>query len=228
MSIAHLYRPCSAEIQPKTAKAIANAPHLRTRIERAAQIVLDHDLRWRDHWQAGSQSDVRTWYDTDLHGCTCADYIRGQDNLFQGRPACKHRLALLIYRELLLDHLARMTEGVLTSESIRRQNLGAPIILQLGDSNTLSGGRYNGVSLMIRFAYNPIRQRRHFKTEVDMAHFAAWLHQVAQVEPSAVAIQPDPISVNNWPTAANLTTLEKIEAADADLLPYEDWRELYR
>ena len=119
-----------------------------------------------------------------------------------------------------------MTEGVLTSESIRRQNLGAPIILQLGDSNTLSGGRYNGVSLMIKYAYNPKRQRRHFKTASDMAQFAAWLHQVAQLEPDAVQQQPDPVPpalsaaerVDNWPVART----QRTAAVERDLTLFTD------
>ena len=38
MSIAHLYQPGIAEIRSKAAKATENAPHLRSRIERAGQI----------------------------------------------------------------------------------------------------------------------------------------------------------------------------------------------
>ena len=76
--------------------AAARRPHLTSRLEKAAFLVLlrpIHQLRG-DTWRVGSEDGLRFYW---VRGgeCECSDYLRHGS----GHP-CKHRLALFLYRSL--------------------------------------------------------------------------------------------------------------------------------
>lgn len=217
MSIAQIYHPSIDEIRPLIAKATEKASHLHSRIEKAEAILLNGDVIWRDdHWQVWSQSDDRTRYNVGPHGCNCPDFIHGNDNLFLGRPACKHRLAYLMYREILIGHMIRMIDGPDTGANIRRMKQ-QPICLYCQDRPRVIGDSYNGVSLSIATSWSGSRKRRQFATARDMAEFAEWLAQVAQVEPGAVG-RETVNGVNGWPTAGT----NHVPAVERDLTMFAD------
>ena len=76
--------------------ASARRPHLTSRLEKAAFLVLLRPIyRLRgDTWRVGSEDGLRFYW---VRGgeCECSDYLRHGS----GHP-CKHRLALFLYRSL--------------------------------------------------------------------------------------------------------------------------------
>src|SRR5712692_9975016 len=76
--------------------AAARRPHLTSRLEKAAFLVLlrpIHQLR-RDTWRVGSEDGLR-FYCVRGGECECSDYLR-----HGGGHPCKHRLALFLHRSL--------------------------------------------------------------------------------------------------------------------------------
>ena len=71
-------------------------PHLTTRLEKAAFLVLLRPIErvGQDHYRIGSE-DVLRFYDVINGHCQCSDYLRHG----AGHP-CKHRLALSLLRRL--------------------------------------------------------------------------------------------------------------------------------
>ena len=77
--------------------ASAQRPHLTSRLEKAAFLVLLRPIRQAgpDTWLVGSEDGLR-YYRVVEGECECTDYARHG----QGHP-CKHRLALFLYRNLI-------------------------------------------------------------------------------------------------------------------------------
>ena len=71
-------------------------PHLTTRLEKAAFLVLLRPVETlgQDHYRIGSEDGLRHYEVIDGH-CQCSDYLRHGS----GHP-CKHRLALSLLQRL--------------------------------------------------------------------------------------------------------------------------------
>ena len=71
-------------------------PHLTTRLEKAAFLVLlrPAETLGQDHYRIGSEDGLRHYEVIDGH-CQCSDYLRHGS----GHP-CKHRLALSLLQRL--------------------------------------------------------------------------------------------------------------------------------
>jgi hypothetical protein len=81
-------------------RACRDNPHLTSRLEKAAFLVLLRPLGCLgdQHFQVGSEDGLRS-YDVVNGHCQCSDYIRHG----AGHP-CKHRLALSLYQSLGQSH----------------------------------------------------------------------------------------------------------------------------
>ena len=88
--------PSIRELRQLVQKANRDNPHLTSRLEKAAFLMLlrpivplgDH------HYQVGSEDGLR-YYEVLNGHCQCHDYVRHGP----GHP-CKHRLALAMYQRL--------------------------------------------------------------------------------------------------------------------------------
>ncbi len=84
------------ELRRLVQESCRNNPHLTSRLEKAALLMLlrpivplgDH------HYQIGSEDGLRSYEVVNGH-CQCHDYVRHGP----GHP-CKHRLALALYQRL--------------------------------------------------------------------------------------------------------------------------------
>lgn len=89
-------KPTIYKLRELVEQASRDNPHLTTRLERAAFLLLlrpivmlgDH------HYQVGSEDGLRHYEVLNGH-CQCADYVRHG----VGHP-CKHRLALALHQRL--------------------------------------------------------------------------------------------------------------------------------
>jgi SWIM zinc finger. len=100
--------------------ASAQRPHLTSRLEKAAFLVLLRPIRQvgQDIWLVGSEDGLR-YYRVVEGECECTDYTRHG----QGHP-CKHRLALFLYRNMM-DVRAESAPGLTAAPS--RASAAAPI-----------------------------------------------------------------------------------------------------
>ena len=87
-------KPTIDQLRDLVQRASRENPHLTSRLEKAAFLVLLRPLvsMGDDHFGVGAEDGLRSY--EVLHGhCECADYLRhgaGHD--------CKHRLALSLYQ----------------------------------------------------------------------------------------------------------------------------------
>ena len=89
-------RPTISQLRELVQRASRDTPHLTSRLERAAFLLLlrpiiplgDH------HYQIGSEDGLRRYEVLNGH-CQCSDYVRHG----AGHP-CKHPLALSLYHRL--------------------------------------------------------------------------------------------------------------------------------
>ena len=89
-------KPTINQLRELVQRASRNNPHLTTRLEKAAFLVLLRPLvsLGDDHYRVGAEDGLRNYEVLNGH-CECADYLRhgaGHD--------CKHRLALALYQRL--------------------------------------------------------------------------------------------------------------------------------
>ena len=85
-----------AELRELVEKASQDNPHLTSRLEKAAFLVLLRHVQpvGEDRYQVGAEDGLRYYEIVNGH-CDCYDYVRHGS----GHP-CKHRLALAMYIEL--------------------------------------------------------------------------------------------------------------------------------
>lgn len=98
----HNGKPAESKLVGLVHKAISRHPDLETRAYRAAELVRrDHLLKTRDGWEVKSQSNPRGNYRVDLEAgtCTCPDFPKAPE--VSGRPMCKHRMAVLMWLQLI-------------------------------------------------------------------------------------------------------------------------------
>jgi len=98
-----LYQPTPAEIEAVVRRGTEKHPPLAGRWARAAALLaaVNQHLSWDGAaWRCYSQSNGRDAYPLDLHSCGCYDHqVAGAT--VKGVPYCKHKLALLGYRQIL-------------------------------------------------------------------------------------------------------------------------------
>ncbi len=84
------------ELRLLVEQAATLRPHLITRLEKAAFLVLLRPIQHLDGdvWRVGSEDGLR-FYTVRKGECECSDYLRHG----AGHP-CKHRLALFLHRSL--------------------------------------------------------------------------------------------------------------------------------
>jgi hypothetical protein len=88
--------PTLQQLRELVQQACRDNPHLTSRLERAAFLVLLRPIRLLGdhHYQIGSEDGLRIYEVLNGH-CQCHDYIRHG----AGHP-CKHRLALALLERL--------------------------------------------------------------------------------------------------------------------------------
>ena len=84
------------ELRELVRKASRDNPHLTSRLEKAAFLVLLRGVEQMgsNRYQVGSEDGLRQYEVVNGH-CQCSDYVRHGP----GHP-CKHRLALALYLKL--------------------------------------------------------------------------------------------------------------------------------
>lgn len=129
-----LYHPHLGEIRPLIQHTINKWPNLKSRCQSAEMILLNNDIRDRASfsalidWQVKSQAVrqafgsraqaeahgpdaelVEAWYHIVPQGkhytCGCYDHLAGKGNRAAGRVFCKHTIAWLAYKEILVKRL---------------------------------------------------------------------------------------------------------------------------
>ncbi len=85
-----------AELRLLLERAAQQRPHLTSRLEKAAFLLLLRPIRElsNDVWLVGAEDGLR-YYAVRKGECECSDYLRHG----AGHP-CKHRLALFLHRAL--------------------------------------------------------------------------------------------------------------------------------
>ena len=88
--------PTIHQLRELVSEACRDNPHLTSRLERAAFLVLLRPIvaAGTEYYQVWSEDGLR-YYEVVNGHCNCADYVRHGP----GHP-CKHRLALALHRGL--------------------------------------------------------------------------------------------------------------------------------
>ena len=88
--------PRIQQLRELVERASRDNPHLTSRLERAAFLVLLRPIEIldKDRFRVGSEDGLR-YYEVVNGHCQCSDYLRHGS----GHP-CKHRLALALYQRL--------------------------------------------------------------------------------------------------------------------------------
>ena len=88
--------PTIIQLRELVQRASRENPHLTTRLEKAAFLVLLRPVMsmGEDHYRVGAEDGLRDYYVLNGH-CECADYLR-----HGAGHHCKHRLALALSLEL--------------------------------------------------------------------------------------------------------------------------------
>ena len=89
-------KPTLRQLRELVQRASRDNPHLTSRLERAAFLLLLRPIvpLGDQHFQIGSEDGLR-YYEVLNGHCQCSDYVRHG----AGHP-CKHRLALALYQRL--------------------------------------------------------------------------------------------------------------------------------
>ena len=87
-------QPRISQLRELVERASRDNPHLTSRLERAAFLVLLRpiEILAKDRFRVGSEDGLR-YYEVVNGHCQCSDYLRHGS----GHP-CKHRLALALYQ----------------------------------------------------------------------------------------------------------------------------------
>lgn len=116
-----LYRPTALEIDHIVRRGADKWPQLASRWQRAAEILHDGDPFWSGRtWRCMSQTDPSQFYAVDFSGCGCHDFL-AEGVQVRGRIFCKHKLALLAYRELMAPHIKNRLCGDIGNSSHRQR-----------------------------------------------------------------------------------------------------------
>ena len=100
-------QPTIRQLRELVQQVSRDNPHLTTRLEKAAFLLLLRPIRLLDEerYGVGSEDGLREYLVVKGH-CQCSDYLRHGP----GHP-CKHRLALAMYLRLKGDEVQDITVG---------------------------------------------------------------------------------------------------------------------
>lgn len=219
-----MYYPTAPEIQAMITRGITKNTGLATRFQAAEKILLASHLYWHEGaWRADSSKNPDQSYTVSATTCTCPAAIHKPD------MPCKHRLALLTFRQLLADHLnARITGDSRFSGDRKRASL-APNERILTDTigktplacTYIHGHRFARPICRIR---KDLRQNRWvFQSETDVKLFADWLgdaHPLRSTEPDfhEADAAAEALAIYTAARARGLSMTEAAEIADCALV----------
>ena len=214
-----LYQPTQREIAAVIARSLEKHPGskpLADRFQRAESILADiHRLIWDgESWHCESAGSEEMLYRLNFQACSCPDADRHRD-LILGRPFCKHRLALLAYREIISDHIAARSLGTYNgSADLNRLRLAPNAGLLLYKTGALLYVTDYADRAPSPLCHTMFTARGTMpKAEIDLAVFATWLTKA----------QPVPSVVEAWRTydraiARGETTVDASMEADEALI----------
>ncbi len=116
-------KPTINRLRDLVQRASREYPHLTTRLEKAAFLVLLRPLVsvGDDHYRVGAEDGLRNYEVLNGH-CECADYLR-----HGAGHHCKHRLALALSQELGCDQVPPPSQAG-TGESDDPSEVDRPFI----------------------------------------------------------------------------------------------------
>jgi hypothetical protein len=137
-----LYHPSDEEISSTLGRAACRAPSLRSRLNRAGDLLRAGALYFEGGlWRCAGSGDpdadapaAHPVYTLDCGACDCPDCI-ARRAVVGGVAFCKHLLALQAYRSILLDHLRERIIGELPQACAReeaRRAANAALLLSPG------------------------------------------------------------------------------------------------
>ena len=187
-----LYQPTHAEIDAVVRHAIDKHPSLQGRWERAAALLaaVNANLLWTgDTWKCSSQANHRDLYPVDFHSCGCYDHqVAGA--VVKGVPFCKHKLALLGYREIMGAQIAARAVGVYSGRADLRRLCLRPNGALLYSQNARPAWVMYAVDARDRIPtrlcivrWTPLGNAP--ASESDLFVFSNWLEQATPVYESA-------------------------------------------
>ena len=114
--------PTIGQLRELVHRASKDNPHLTSRLEKAAFLVLLRPVLslGGGHYRVGSEDGLK-YYEVRNGHCACTDYLRHG----AGHP-CKHRLALSFYLTLRCTEPWRMMGGVLALSADYSPTGGGP------------------------------------------------------------------------------------------------------
>ena len=106
--------PSIRELRDLVTKASHDNPHLTTRLEKAAFLVLLRPivLAGRGHYRIGSEDGLRHYEIRNGH-CECSDYVRHGSG-----HSCQHRLALAMSLRLECGGLSSASAGAIADADV--------------------------------------------------------------------------------------------------------------
>jgi hypothetical protein len=184
------YIPTSEEIDAIVARGITKHPSLAARWGRAAAILsaAPCPVFWTGSEWICTSSDGRREYQVGFEYCHCPDSERRTD-LVEGVAFCKHRLALLAYREICAYHLQTRCLGTYRSSSdFRRLQRELNAGLLITDKRQVvycphAGAHIPTTICIFRSSPRGVTPA----TPVDLGRFAAWLAYARPLSPTAAA-----------------------------------------
>ncbi len=188
-----LYQPTPREIRETIARSLVKLPGckpLESRWPRAAEILADIErLDWNGRtWHCESSTSEEMTYTVGFHGCSCPDAGRTRD-LIAGRSFCKHRLALLAYREILAGQIQERCLGTYNGSNDYRRLQMAPnagLLLDRTGALLYCADYYDHAPTpLCHTQYTP--RGNTPKEEIDLWALADWLARADAMPSVAVA-----------------------------------------
>jgi len=211
-----IYQPTQADIGHAMTEVRAEFPQLGAYADRAEQILADGRIFFRGGWCVWSQQDTdgTQFYRVNPFGaCDCRSYISPRTPTISGYTYCKHMIALNAYMRILRYHLRHRWIGSADNVPNMRllkdyRNTFIAIDLHTGRLRTAQNQSLFVELTMLDFASPTFASNR------DAHSFARWLAQAAPVPTN----RPDRSWLQNETDPA---------AADAAILPFEEWIALH-
>jgi hypothetical protein len=226
-----LYIPDAQELIPLVEKAKcafgAHSPY----IERAADLITQGHLEYapKEGWICRSGSEPTHHYHVSRSSCRCPHFVSG-GIVIQKRRFCKHKVALLIYEQALLDHLNTRLAGntKFKHERIHAQAAPHARLLLVENSNVVATYLDHGQAPqeVCRIGYS--RRGLIFATEREIHRFAHWLaHDARPLPISADDAAAQALALYTHLRAMGRDPEFAAYAADAvagSELSFEEWR----
>jgi hypothetical protein len=187
-----LYVPTKQEIDHAVAVAAALAPALWSRLLDAGSILREGELAWsEDGWHCLDTGhgtlDPALIHAVSFAACTCADYRCGGAAV-HGERFCPHRLALLLYCDICLAHVAARRLGLTKDPRARaaaRTVPGAGLLLMRYDAGrklALVTARRKCLTHLPVCQLAKVDGGLGFAAEEDLARFGTWLAKAPALE----------------------------------------------